>query len=78
MNKACAFILTRPACSAVLPGLGQLVNGESDKALGVAAVAVGAYFLTGLPLIGGLAGLALAGTWIYGVADGYLTGRKKG
>ena len=65
-------------CSAVLPGLGQLVNGESDKAIGVAVVAGGAYLLSGLPLVGTVAGLALVGTWLYGVADGYFTGKKKG
>jgi hypothetical protein len=66
-------------CSAVVPGLGQLVNGESDKALGVFAVAVvsGASFLGAIPLIGTVAGLVAAGTWLYGVADGYIQGRKR-
>jgi hypothetical protein len=66
--------------SAVIPGLGQLINGDRDKAIGVFAVAVvtSASFLGGLPLIGGIAGLVYAGTWIYGVADGYFTGRRKG
>jgi len=66
-------------CSAVLPGLGQLINGETDKALGVFAVAVvtGAGFIASLPLIGPLAGVVWTGTWIYGVADGFLQGRKK-
>jgi hypothetical protein len=66
-------------CSAVVPGLGQLVNGESDKALGVFAVAVvsGASFLGAIPLIGSVAGLVWAGTWLYGVADGYVQGKKK-
>ncbi len=65
--------------SAVIPGLGQLINGEGDKALGVFAVAVvtGASFVGGLPLIGGVASVVCAATWIYGVADGYVTGRKK-
>ncbi|MEM9493674.1 MAG: hypothetical protein AAGC55_31280 [Myxococcota bacterium] len=68
------------AASAVIPGLGQLINGEGNKALGVFAVAVvaGASFWGSVPLIGGVAGLVAGGTWIYGVADGYLTGRKKG
>jgi hypothetical protein len=67
------------ACSAVVPGLGQLVNGEGDKALGVFAVAVisGASFLGAIPLIGSVAGIIYAGTWIYGVADGYIQGKKK-
>lgn len=66
-------------CSAVVPGLGQLVNGESDKALGVFAVAVvsGASFLGAIPVIGTVAGLVAAGTWLYGVADGYIQGRKR-
>ena len=66
-------------CSAVVPGLGQLVNGESDKALGVFAVAVvsGASFLGAIPLVGPVFGLVAAGTWLYGVADGYIQGRKK-
>jgi hypothetical protein len=66
-------------CSAVIPGVGQLVNGEGDKALGVFAVAVvsGAGFLGAIPLIGTVAGLVYAGTWLYGVADGFVQGRKK-
>ena len=70
--------------SAVVPGLGQLINGEGDKALGVFAVAaicgggILGGVLGGIPLIGGIAGLVGTATWIYGVADGYLTGRKKG
>jgi hypothetical protein len=67
-------------CSAVVPGVGQLVNGEGDKALGVFAVAVvsGASFLGAIPLIGTVAGVVYAATWLYGVADGYVTGKKKG
>jgi hypothetical protein len=67
------------ACSALLPGLGQLINGESDKALGVFAVwaVAGASFLGGLPLVGAVAGLVSGGTWLYGVVDGYFTGKKK-
>jgi hypothetical protein len=67
------------ACSALLPGLGQLVNGETDKAIGVFAVALvsGASLLGAIPLIGSVAGLVWTGTWIYGVADGFLQGRKK-
>ena len=66
-------------CSAFIPGLGQLVNGEGDKALGVFAVATvaGLGFIGAIPLIGTLAGAVYGVTWIYGVADGYLTGRKK-
>jgi len=65
--------------SALIPGVGQLVNGEVDKAIGVFVVAAisGASFLGAIPLIGGIAGLVYGATWIYGVADGYIQGRKK-
>lgn len=65
--------------SAIIPGVGQLINGETDKAIGVFVVAAvcGAGFVASLPLIGSVAGLVGAATWVYGVADGYLTGRKK-
>lgn len=65
--------------SALIPGVGQLVNGEVDKAIGVFAVAAisGASFLGAIPLIGSLAGLIYGATWIYGVADGYIQGKKK-
>ncbi len=66
--------------SAVIPGVGQLVNGETDKAIGVFVVyaVAGASFLGSLPLIGTAAGLVAAATWLYGVADGYVTGKRKG
>ena len=66
-------------CSALIPGVGQLVNGETDKAIGVFVVAAvsGASFLGAIPLIGTVAGLVYGATWLYGVADGYLQGRKK-
>jgi TM2 domain-containing membrane protein YozV len=67
------------ACSALIPGLGQLINGDTDKALGVFVVAAvsASSFLGAIPLIGSIAGLVWGATWIYGVADGYLEGRKK-
>ena len=66
-------------CSAVIPGVGQLVNGQTDKAVGVFAVAVisGASFFGAIPIIGTIAGLVYGATWLYGVADGYLEGKKK-
>ena len=66
-------------CSALIPGVGQLVNGETDKAIGVFVVAAvaGASFLGAIPLIGSLAGLVYGATWVYGVADGYIQGKKK-
>ena len=65
--------------SALIPGVGQLVNGETDKAIGVFVVAAisGAGFIGAIPLIGSIAGLVYGATWIYGVADGYLQGKKK-
>ena len=65
--------------SAVLPGLGQAVNGESDKAIGVMAVYVvsGLGFIGALPIVGWLAGIVGGATWVYGVGDAYLQGRKK-
>lgn len=64
--------------SGFVPGLGQLINGEGDKALGVFAVAVvsGLGFWSAIPILGTVAGLVAGGTWIYGVADGYLTGKR--
>jgi hypothetical protein len=66
-------------CSALIPGVGQLVNGETDKAIGVFVVAAiaGASFLGALPILGGVAHLVFGATWLYGVADGYIQGRKK-
>ena len=67
------------ACSAVIPGLGQLINGDTDKAIGVFVVAAvcGVGFIGSLPIIGSIAGLVGGATWLYGVADGFLEGRKK-
>jgi TM2 domain-containing membrane protein YozV len=66
-------------CSAIIPGVGQLVNGETDKAIGVFVVAAvaGASFLGAIPILGGVASLVYGATWVYGVADGYIQGRKK-
>lgn len=66
-------------CSAVVPGVGQLINGESDKALGVFAVytVAGLGVVGAIPIVGWAAGLVGLSTWIYAVADGYFTGRKK-
>jgi hypothetical protein len=67
--------------SAVIPGLGQLINREKDKAIGVFAVVAGGWVLSWLlgwvPLVGWIPGLVALGAWIYGVADGYATGKKK-
>lgn len=65
--------------SLLIPGVGQLINGESDKALGVfvVSVATAAAFLGGLPLIGGILGLVHGATHIYAVGDAYIQGKKK-
>jgi hypothetical protein len=62
-----------------IPGVGQLINGESDKAIGVfvVSVATAAAFLGGLPLIGGILGLVHVGTHVYAVGDAYIQGKKK-
>jgi TM2 domain-containing membrane protein YozV len=66
-------------CSALLPGIGQWVNGEADKGIGVMAVylVAGAGVVGAIPVIGWLAGAIAGATWVYGVADAYFTGRKK-
>ena len=66
-------------CSAVIPGVGQLVNGETNKAIGVFAVytIAGLSVIGAIPVLGTVAGVVAAGTWLYGVADGYITGKKK-
>lgn len=65
--------------SGIIPGLGQLINGESDKALGVFAVATvaGLSVVGAIPIVGWAAGLVYGATWLYGVADGFFTGRSK-
>ena len=65
--------------SAIIPGLGQLINGETDKAIGVFAVwgVAGLSIVGAIPIVGWAAGLVGLSTWIYAVADGYFTGRKK-
>jgi hypothetical protein len=75
--------LVPAVASGLVPGLGQLLNGDGTKALGVFAVAFvcGAGLMSGLlggiPIIGAMAGLVATLTWIYAVADGYFSGRKK-
>jgi hypothetical protein len=66
-----------PAVASVIPGLGQLINKEGDKALGVFVVVVGGYLLSALPLIGWIPGAVAFGSWVYGIADAYVTGKKK-
>lgn len=65
--------------SAIIPGVGQLINGESDKAIGVFVVHVvtGVGFLVGLPVVGGIFGIAHLATRLYALGDGYIQGRRK-
>jgi len=65
--------------SLVVPGVGQLINGQGMKAVGVfgVAMATGAAFLTGLPLLGGIIGAAHLVTHAYAVGDAYIQARKK-
>lgn len=65
--------------SAIIPGVGQLINGETDKAIGVFVVAAvsGAGFLASIPIVGTVAAAVYGVTWLYGVADGFIQGRKK-
>ena len=65
--------------SLVVPGVGQLINGQGKKAVGVfgVAMATGAAFLTGMPLLGGIIGAAHLVTHAYAVGDAYIQARKK-
>ena len=65
--------------SLVVPGVGQLINGQGTKAIGVfgVALATGAAFMTGLPLLGGIIGAAHVVTHVYAVGDAYVQARKK-
>jgi len=67
------------AASFALPGAGQLINGQGVKAVGVfgVAIATGAAFLTGLPLLGGAIAVAHVVTHVYAVGDAYVQARKK-
>lgn len=67
------------AASLAVPGVGQLINGQGKKAIGVfgVALATGAAFLTGLPLLGAVIGVAHLATHAYAVGDAYVMARKK-
>lgn len=60
---------------AVIPGLGQLLNGETDKAIGMAAV--WGVALVAAPVFGWLAGALAFSMHVVGGVDGYVQGRKK-
>ena len=63
-------------CSAFIPGVGQLVNGEGSKALGVFTVSVVCGVASAIPIVGGIFALCGVATWLYGVGDAYVTGKK--
>lgn len=65
--------------SLILPGVGQFINGESDKGLGMLAVAIvsGLGFLGVIPFIGTAAAVVHIATRVYAGADAYVQGRKK-
>ena len=65
--------------SLVVPGVGQLINGQGKKAIGVfgVALATGAAFVTGLPLLGGVIAVVHLATHGYAVGDAYVQARKK-
>jgi TM2 domain-containing membrane protein YozV len=67
------------AASFVVPGAGQLINRQGTKALTVfgVAMATGAAFLTGLPLLGAVIGVAHVATHAYAVGDAYIQARHK-
>lgn len=70
--------LVPAVCSAVVPGVGQLVNGDTEKALGMLVVAgvSGLSFLGAIPLLGSLAAAVYGVTWLYSVGDAFVQGRK--
>jgi len=76
-DKSLISGLVPGALSALVPGLGQFLNGQSDKAVGVFVVAAGAALASSLPLVGGIAALVGGATWIYGIGDAYLHGRRR-
>lgn len=71
--------LVPAVASGFVPGLGQLINGETEKAIGVFGVSLiaGLGLWTAIPIVGGVAGIIAGGTWVYGVVDGYIGARKK-
>jgi TM2 domain-containing membrane protein YozV len=70
--------LVPAVCSALVPGVGQLINGDTDKAIGVFVVAgvSGLSLLGAIPVLGSVASLVFGATWLYGVGDAFVRGRK--
>ncbi len=63
--------------SALLPGLGQFFLGDVSQAFGIFFVwaVCTASLIRTVPLVGPVAGLVGAGTWIYAVIDAFRRGR---
>lgn len=64
--------------SGLVPGLGQLLNKDGDKAIGIFVVFAASLLLSMIPIIGVFPFLAAVGTWGYGVIDGYVSGKANG
>ena len=54
------------------------MKGDTDKGVGMLAIALvaGSSYLASLPLLGSVAGLVWAGTWLYSVADAAFAKKK--
>lgn len=66
-------------CSALVPGAGQLVNRQVDKAIGVMLLAAltGAGLLRIVPLFGPAATALFGATYVYAIADAFLAARRR-
>ena len=71
--------LVPAVASALLPGLGQLINGDVNKALAVFAIAAitGAGFIGVIPILGPLAGWLYGAVWLYAVGDAFVRGKRR-
>jgi hypothetical protein len=65
--------------SALLPGLGQLMKGDTDKAIAlfIVWVACGISVLRHLPLLGPVIALIGAVTWLFAVIDAYVASPRR-
>lgn len=66
--------------SAIIPGVGQMINGQTEKGVGVLVVyaVAGASVISWIPIIGAVGSVIAGVTWLYAVADGYITAKNKG